>query len=102
VPITAEAHVLVVASVPAEGETVTPPARLLLRFNSRIEKTVSGVTLAGPHSTAIMLPAQESEQPDTLASRPNIETWCVAGKVERVFPGRSRHEWRPALLGDRA
>ncbi len=61
------AHALLVASTPAEGETLIAPARLVLRFNSRIEKALSSVTLVGPKNTRILLPrATPDSGPDTL------------------------------------
>ena len=44
----ARAHAIVISSEPADGGTGAPPHRLLLRFNSRIEKSLCSVMLVGP------------------------------------------------------
>jgi methionine-rich copper-binding protein CopC len=63
------AHAIILASVPAAGEsTVSPPPYLVLRFNGRLEKRLSSVTLVGPPGIPISLPEREA-QPDTLAYR---------------------------------
>ena len=63
------AHSLIMESVPATGATVTAPPILVLRFNGRIEKSLSSVTLVGPESTAIQLLRQESAYPERLIHR---------------------------------
>jgi methionine-rich copper-binding protein CopC len=70
-------------SVPAAGETVTPPSHLVLRFNGRIEKRLSSVTLVGPTGTMILLLRQESAPPETLIYR-----------LPGLNPGRYRAKWK--------
>lgn len=61
------AHALLLESAP-EHETVAPaPARIVLRFNGRIEKRLSRVVVAGgAPGRAITLEAPEPSGPDTL------------------------------------
>lgn len=56
-PPLASAHALVLESSPSSGEVVKlPPPRVVLRFNTRIEKALSGVTLTGPDASPVPLP----------------------------------------------
>jgi methionine-rich copper-binding protein CopC len=79
------AHALLLESTPKAGDAVASPARLMLRFNSRIEKPLSTITLVGgPRNTRIMLLRSEPEAgPDTL----------VFG-LPALEPGRYRVEWK--------
>jgi copper transport protein len=62
----AYAHAIVINSEPADG-AAGPPPRLLLHFNSRIERTLCSVTLVGPKSGPVLLLHQETTAaPDTL------------------------------------
>ena len=68
VPPTAHAHAIIVDSTPASGSTGPAPKRLVLRFNSRLEKTLCSVQLVGPHRRSIALLRLEPDSPpDTLA-----------------------------------
>lgn len=79
----ASAHSILLESVPGAGETVTPPPQLVLRFNSRIEKSLSTVTLVGPKSTTIQLLRQESALPQTLIYR-----------LPGLNPGHYQAKWK--------
>jgi len=63
-----EGHGIVVDSSPKHQETVTvPPKRLVIRFNSRLEKRLCSVTLVGPQQGGVLLVRQEDDAPpDTL------------------------------------
>jgi methionine-rich copper-binding protein CopC len=63
----ARAHAIIINSEPVDGGTGPPPHRLLLRFNSRIEKTLCSVTLVGPgHTHILLLHQQAGATGDTL------------------------------------
>jgi YVTN family beta-propeller protein len=63
----ARGHAIIVESTPKQEETVVAPRRLVLRFNSLIEKKLSTVNIVGPGQTSILLLKQETDaQPDTL------------------------------------
>ena len=56
-PRPAAAHALVLESSPRSDEVVTvSPQRIFLRFNSRIEKALSRVSLTGPAGRVVPLP----------------------------------------------
>jgi methionine-rich copper-binding protein CopC len=63
-----EGHGIVVDSTPKHQETVAvPPKRLVIRFNSRLEKRLCSVTLVGPQQGGVLLVRQEDDAaPDTL------------------------------------
>lgn len=68
-PNPAIAHALVFESSPRANEVVTAsPSRIFLRFNSRIEKGLSGVTVTGPARRPIPLPVAGAPEgsPDRL------------------------------------
>ncbi len=81
----AYAHAIVINSDPDDGGDGPPPHRLLLHFNSRIERTLCSVTLVGPRSEHILLLHQEiTAAPDTLTySMPVLSpgTYHVRWKV---------------------
>lgn len=63
----AYAHAIVINSEPDDGGVGPPPHRLLLHFNSRIERTLCSVTLVGPKGGHVLLLHQETTAaPDTL------------------------------------
>lgn len=64
----AHAHAIVIDSEPADGAGGPPPHRLLLHFNSRIERTLCSVTLVGPKSgpPVLLLHQETTAAPDTL------------------------------------
>jgi len=52
-----QAHALLVGSTPGQDEVLKEaPAEVVLRFNARIEKPVSRVTLLGPGGDKVKLP----------------------------------------------
>jgi methionine-rich copper-binding protein CopC len=61
------AHGIVVDSAPRHQETVAAPRQLVIRFNSRLEKTLCSVTLLGAGGQRLVLaqPAAHAS-PDTL------------------------------------
>jgi methionine-rich copper-binding protein CopC len=62
-----EGHGIVVDSSPKHQETVPAPKRLVIRFNSRLEKRLCSVTLVGPQQGSVLLVRQEDDAPpDTL------------------------------------
>jgi len=68
-PGTAGAHAIILESEPPAGAKLAePPARIYLRFNSKIEKRLSHVTLAAPDGRPVPLPvkADGSEKPDQI------------------------------------
>jgi methionine-rich copper-binding protein CopC len=63
----AEAHAIIVESEPTNGATVGAPKRVVLRFNSRLEKGLCSVMLVGPQRRTILLLRQDERAPaDTL------------------------------------
>jgi len=79
-------HALLLESTPIADTTVTPPSRLVLRFNGRLETGLSSVLLiGGPRQMRMLLLKNEAapEQPGMLIyTLPPLE------------PGRYRVEWR--------
>jgi len=68
-PSPAAAHALLLESTPADGATLTePPAQLYLRFNSKLEKRLSHVSLSTEKGRPVALPiaVSGSERPDRL------------------------------------
>jgi methionine-rich copper-binding protein CopC len=65
---TAASHALLVDSIPKPDEVTTSPPELVLRFNGRIEKRLSSVTLVGgTGNTKVLLLASGTDgRPDTL------------------------------------
>lgn len=62
-----EAHAIILDSDPPHGASVPAPRRLVLRFNSRLEKPLCSVQLIGPRQRSIALLRQEPDTtPDTL------------------------------------
>lgn len=68
VPSAAQAHAIILESSPAAGTAGPAPKRLVLRFNSRLEKALCSVQLVGPRQRSIALMHLEPDAPpDTLA-----------------------------------
>jgi methionine-rich copper-binding protein CopC len=69
-PTVARAHALLVESTPKQDEVVKEaPGEVVLRFNARIEKGVSRVTLIGPGDDKVKLPPLPEDKdgpPDRL------------------------------------
>jgi hypothetical protein len=84
-PPDAAAHPILVGSTPVAGAQVPPPERLVLRFNSRIEKTLSSVSLTGgPRKHAVTLARPEP------ATTPEI----LAFRLPALAPGRYEARWK--------
>lgn len=104
VPRLAAAHALVLESSPRANEVVTvSPSRIFLRFNSRIEKALSGVTLRGPGGRPVpVLVAAPDPSPNHLAlSLPGLEPgeylvrWKVLSADGHVTEGAFRFTLAP-------
>jgi hypothetical protein len=68
-PRPAAAHAILVASEPAGGGHVPAGAvTLKLRYNSRIDRARSGLTLTGPDQSKITLPIDREGPPDLLTA----------------------------------
>jgi hypothetical protein len=66
-PTAARAHAIILDSDPAREASGPAPRRLVLRFNSRLEKALCSVQLVGPRQRSIALLRQEPDAaPDTL------------------------------------
>ena len=79
-----EGHGIVIDSTPRHQETVTAPKRLVIRFNSRLEKKLCSVTLVGPQQGAVLLVRQEDDPaPDTLVY-----------PLPALKPGPYRAKWK--------
>jgi methionine-rich copper-binding protein CopC len=64
----ARAHAIILESAPRHAESLATPKRLVLRFNSRLEKPLCSVHLVGPRQKTIALLRQDPDTPaDTLA-----------------------------------
>jgi len=62
------AHAIILESAPRQEESLPSPKRLVLRFNSRLEKGLCSVQLVGPRQRTIALLRPEPDTPaDTLA-----------------------------------
>ena len=65
----AQGHAIILESAPRPDEAVAAPKRLVLRFNSRLEKPLCSVQLVGgpgQRSVALLRPEADAA-PDTLA-----------------------------------
>jgi copper resistance protein C len=70
VPAGAAAHAIVLESEPArDAQLAEPPARIYLRFNSKIEKRLTRVSLTASDGRAVPLPvvADGSQAPDRIS-----------------------------------
>src|ERR1700682_4590317 len=70
-PQQAAAHALVLESTPAPGAMLSePPAKVYLRFNSKLEKRLSHVTLSPEEGRRVALPIAVNvrEKPDRLGA----------------------------------
>ena len=80
----AAAHAIVIAASPAVDATVAGPnVPIELRFNSRIDRARSRLTLVGPDRSAKTLPLGADTAPDLLTARANDLT-----------PGAYRLRWQ--------
>ena len=68
-PVPADAHAILEASEPAAGAAVPAgPVALKLRFNSRIDRERSRLTLTRPDQSKTVLPIDPGGPPDRLTS----------------------------------
>jgi methionine-rich copper-binding protein CopC len=103
-PSPAAAHALVLESSPHSDEVVTvSPGRIFLRFNSRIEKALSRITLTGPAGRVVPLPVGAPDpSPNHLAIQvPELEPgqylvrWKVLSADGHVTEGAFRFTLAP-------
>ena len=88
-PGSAQAHAVVVASEPAAGAVLAvPPARIAVRFNSRIDHARSRLTLVGPDSAARVLEADPGTGPVAIE----------AAVPHPMAPGAWRLRWQVLAL----
>jgi hypothetical protein len=69
IPAAASAHAIVLESSPPPGAVLArPPAQITLRFNSKIEKRFTRLTLAAGHQppAPVTAPSDEPAAPDRL------------------------------------
>jgi methionine-rich copper-binding protein CopC len=79
------AHSLLLQSSPAAGAVVTAsPPRVSLRFNNRIEKTLSRLRLVDDHGGRRDLSVASADDPPDL----------VTASVPRLDAGQYRVEWQ--------
>lgn len=80
----ASAHAIIVESAPTAGATL-PASTLpiLLRFNSRIDRERSRLTLLGADGSSVALKLEPSAGPDMLAA-----------EAHGLAPGRYRLRWQ--------
>ncbi len=72
-PRPADAHAVLVSSAPASGGTVAPGAlAVALRFNSRIDRVRSKVTLVGPDAAAERLSVDPAGAADQLSAKATL------------------------------
>ena len=85
-PRLAAAHALVLESSPRADEVLRgAPPRVLLRFNSRIEGKLSGITVTGPEGRPIPLP---------VAGAPEGAPNELSAPVPPLPPGRYLVRWK--------
>ncbi len=84
IPGSGEAHAILEASEPPAGAKIPAgPVTLKLRFNSRIDRARSGLTLTRPDKTRTQLPIDPDGPPDlltttvTLTPGANVVRWQV-------------------------
>ena len=83
-PLPAAAHAIIVSSAPAVDAVVRPPSLpVMLRFNSRIDRERSRLTLLRSDGSSEPLRLVPDAQPDTLAAR-----------LDGLAPGRYRLRWQ--------
>jgi copper resistance protein C len=83
-PMPAAAHAIVVAADPAVDAVLHgATAPVLLRFNSRIDRERSRLTLLRADGSSQPLPLAPVERPDTLAA-----------KIDGLAPGHYRLRWQ--------
>ena len=78
------AHAIILDSVPRHEESLASPKRLVLRFNSRLEKPLCSVQLVGSRKKTIALLRQD---PDTAAD-------TLAYSLPPLDPGAYQARWK--------
>jgi methionine-rich copper-binding protein CopC len=69
----AAAHAILEASEPADGASVHPGTVVLrLRYNSRVDRARSGLTMTRPDLTKISVPVDPEGPPDILTATVNL------------------------------
>ncbi len=72
-PFAAQAHAIIIASQPASGATLAAGhVAFDLRYNSRIDKERSRLTLTGPDASTRVLPIGGPAAPDVLTSQADL------------------------------
>jgi methionine-rich copper-binding protein CopC len=80
----ARAHAIIVAAKPAGGAVVTGPSLAIeLRFNSRIDRERSRLSLIGPNASTRVLRIDDGTAPDTLTAT-----------AKGLQPGAYRLRWQ--------
>ena len=77
------AHSLLLESTPAANAVVTPPGRVELRFNNRIERALSRIRLVDERGARRELPIDDHGSPDRLGA-----------PLSSLSPGPYRVEWQ--------
>ena len=73
-PGTATAHAILVDSTPAANGTVTPGHdAILLRFNSRIDRERSRLTLIAPDHSQTRIPVADGGPPDVMTAATDLQ-----------------------------
>jgi copper resistance protein C len=80
----ASAHAIILESAPRHEESLVGPKRLVLRFNSRLEKPLCSVQLVGPRQKTIALLRQD---PDTAAD-------TLSFTLPPLDPGPYQARWK--------
>ena len=78
------AHAIILESAPRHEESLPSPKRIVLRFNSRLEKPLCSVQLVGPRQKTIALLRQE---PDAAAD-------TLSYLVPPLEPGAYQARWK--------
>jgi len=83
-PLPAAAHAIIVSADPAVDAVVRAPSLpVTLRFNSRIDRERSRLTLLRSDGSSQPVPLARAGSPDTLAA-----------KIDGLAPGRYRLRWQ--------
>ncbi|MGH7397393.1 MAG: copper resistance CopC family protein [Candidatus Rokuibacteriota bacterium] len=83
-PSDALAHAIILESMPGHEESLASPKRLVLRFNSRLEKPLCSVQLVGPRRQTI---APLRPEPDTSAD-------TLTYPLPPLEPGAYQARWK--------
>ena len=83
-PIRVGAHGIVIDSSPKNEERVVAPSRLVIRFNSRLEKHLCSVSLVGPDHASRRLRA------DAAPAAPDVLVYPLPA----LTPGPYQAQWK--------